>query len=220
MQNQVSADRGRCDDSTDSGLLAVARRRDPGAWARLVDQYSSLVYHRCRRAGLGSEDAADVLQSVMLKLAQHLPRFEKDGRPAAFRRWLATVTRTCIADLMRADGDQARAAGGTDALIRLNGLQSPAPCDTDNSTAGMVQSSIGELLELLEEVEETVESTTWDAFRLTVFEHHTSVEAGARLQMTPAAVRLAKARVLQRLRSRLASNNEISLSPAERSDLD
>jgi len=81
MRKEVSVGSRGFQDATDSSLLALAQQRHPDAWEQLVDQYSGLVYHWCRRSGLGPEDAADVLQSVMLKLAQHLPRFERDGRP-------------------------------------------------------------------------------------------------------------------------------------------
>jgi RNA polymerase sigma-70 factor (ECF subfamily) len=204
MRNQAAA---FCDseDATDSALLILAKQRNPSAWERIVDQYSALVYHWCRRSGLGPEDAADVLQSVMLKLAQYLPQFEKDGRPAAFRRWLSTVTRTCITDLVRAAQSQPHGLGGTDALLRLNTLESP--CETGSSIAAAAESKLTVLFDVLEEVEQSVEPTTWNAFRLTVFENLTSTEAALRLNMSPAAIRLAKARVLQRLRGRLESGD-------------
>jgi RNA polymerase sigma-70 factor (ECF subfamily) len=206
MRNQAAA---FCNprDATDSVLLVLAKERNPTAWEQIVDQYSALVYHWCRRSGLGPEDAADVLQSVMLKLAQHLPHFEKDGRPAAFRRWLSTITRTCIADLVRAAQSQPHGRGGTDALLRLNTLQSP--CETGSSIAAAAESKLTVLFDVLEQVQQSVEPSTWNAFQLTVFENLTSTEAAARLHMSPAAVRLAKARVLQQLRTRLENGAQL-----------
>jgi RNA polymerase sigma-70 factor (ECF subfamily) len=205
MGKQASAPSQIFEADTDSALLASAQQRQPNAWEQLVDQYSGLVYSWCRRSGLGPEDAADVLQSVMLKLAQHLPRFQKDGRPASFRRWLSTVTRTCITDLIRADRSRPCGLGGTDALLRLNSLQ--APRETGSNSAVSARSKVGELIDVLQAVEETVEPNTWNAFRLTMFENLTSAEAAAQLQMSPAAIRLAKARVLLQLRSRLTDGN-------------
>lgn len=189
------------DDSTRSDLLVGAQRHDRAAWEEIIDRYSPLVYHWCRRSGLSPEDSADVLQSVMLKLSQHLHRFQKDGQPAAFRRWLATVTRSCVRDLARANQDQAPGLGGTDVVVQLRQLQ--APIDADSSSGVKAGSRIGKLVAALAEIERSVEPTTWHAFRLMVFENLSSPEAAARLNMSNAAVRLAKARVLQRLRIRL-----------------
>lgn len=201
MQNGKAVYCHSADDSTSSALLAGAQRYDQAAWEEIVDRYSALVYHWCRRSGLCPEDSADVLQSVMLKLSQRLHRFQNDGQPAAFRRWLATVTRNCIRDLARANQDQVPGLGGTDAIVLLRQLQ--AASDVDDSSAVKARSRIGELAAVLAEVEQSVEPTTWNAFRLMVFENLSSPEAAAQLKISSAAVRLAKARVLQRLRIRL-----------------
>lgn len=184
--------------STGSGLLAAARRQDPEAWERLVDQYSALIYHWCKLDGLTQSDAADVMQTVMMKLSQHLGRFEKDGRKASFRRWLATVTRNCIRDYRRAQQGRPQALGGTDALSRLQRVPDSLPEETGSSVGQSDRSR--ELRRLMDEVQTRVKETTWQAFRLTELDGLTSPEAGQRLGMSAAAVRLAKARVLQHLR--------------------
>ena len=53
---------------------------------------------------------------------------------------------------------------------------------------------------LVDRLEETFEPSTWQAFWLTTFENLNSTEAAQVLNITPAAVRLAKARVMRRIR--------------------
>jgi RNA polymerase sigma-70 factor, ECF subfamily len=170
---------------------------EPDAWRELVDRYSWLVAIWCKSEGLAADDVPDVLQAVLTELARNLERFQKDGQTAAFRRWLRTITRCQVAEFRRAAAKQPRARGGTSAHERLMSLPM-------NDSSAEVDPRLEQLLErfwkLVERLEEVFEPSTWQAFWLTTFEHRTSVETAQVLGMSPAAVRLAKARVLRRIR--------------------
>lgn len=186
-------------DSTSSNLLSAARRMDPAAWQELLDRYSWLIFQWCRNARLRAEDAADVVQLVMEQAAASLPRFHKDGKKAAFRRWLRTITRRRIIDFRRADAHEAHAEGGSSAQRRLLAVATSEETGS-SSDNGAMQGLRIRFWQLLERVEDETEESTWQAFWLTTVEKLTSAEAGAVLGMTANAVRLAKGRVLQRLR--------------------
>src|SRR5437879_4069636 len=124
-------------DATSPSLLDRARQNAPGAWDRLVERYAPLVYHWCWRGNLGPEDAADVFQDVFRAVAEHLVDFRRDRPGDTFRGWLRTITRNKIRDHFRRLDGEARAAGGTDAQLRLHDLPAP-PADDDPSEAGVV----------------------------------------------------------------------------------
>ena len=85
------------DDVTD--LVLAAREGDEAAWSALVDRYARLVYAVAIRCRLSSTDAADVSQTVWLRLAENLGRLHEPSRVGA---WLVTTTkRECLA-LIRA----------------------------------------------------------------------------------------------------------------------
>lgn len=85
------------DDVTD--LVLAARDGDQDAWCALVERYSRLVYAVALRCRLSSTDAADVSQTVWLRLAENLGRLHEPARVGA---WLVTTTkRECLA-LIRA----------------------------------------------------------------------------------------------------------------------
>ena len=63
-----------------------------------------------------------------------------------------------------------------------------------------LQSLLERFWQLVDRLEDAFEPTTWQAFWLTTFENLNSIEAAGALNITPAAVRLAKARVLRRIR--------------------
>ena len=76
---------------TPVSLLERLRRPDEAeAWSRFVELYTPLLYLWTRRVGLQEQDAADLVQDVMLSLVKILPTFEYDPRKS-FRRWLRTM---------------------------------------------------------------------------------------------------------------------------------
>ena len=77
--------------STPPTLLARLRREnDPRAWDRFIDLYSPLLFEWARRNGVPVDDAADLVQNVLVLLIRQMPLFEK--RPGgSFRGWLFTV---------------------------------------------------------------------------------------------------------------------------------
>jgi RNA polymerase sigma factor (sigma-70 family) len=73
-----------------AALVRGAATDDEQCWASLVDRFSGLVWSIARSFTLGDADAADVSQTVWLRLAENLNRIEQPERVGA---WLATTTR-------------------------------------------------------------------------------------------------------------------------------
>lgn len=71
-------------------LVEAARDGDAHAWDELVQRYAGLVMAICRKMRLSESDAADVSQTVWLRLVEGLPKLRN---PAALPGWLATTTR-------------------------------------------------------------------------------------------------------------------------------
>ncbi|HZE65567.1 MAG TPA: sigma-70 family RNA polymerase sigma factor [Sporichthyaceae bacterium] len=71
-------------------LVAAAARGEQAAWDALVDRYAALVWAVTRAHRLDRPDAADVVQTVWLRLLEHLDRLRE---PAALAGWLRTTTR-------------------------------------------------------------------------------------------------------------------------------
>lgn len=82
-------------------LVRAAARGDQPSWDRLVERYAGLVWHIARAHRLSSPDAADVAQTVWLRLVESLPRLRD---PAAVGGWLATTTRNECLRVIRMSG--------------------------------------------------------------------------------------------------------------------
>ncbi len=85
-------------EATPAGrLVAAAGAGDEGAWADLVESFGPLVYGIARSFRLDAADAADVSQTVWLRLVEHLDRLRDPERVGA---WLAATTRNeCLRTL-------------------------------------------------------------------------------------------------------------------------
>jgi RNA polymerase sigma-70 factor (ECF subfamily) len=185
---------------TSASLLVRVQANDQAAWTRLVDLYAPLVYHWCRRAQLGTEDTADVFQEVFRAVATHIQDFRRDRKGDTFRGWLRTITQNKIRDHFRKLRDEPKAAGGTDANIRLNTAADPISLQDDASEQSIVHQV---LHRTLESIHGEFEERTWTAFWQVQIDGKTTGEVGVALGMTAAAVRKARLRVLARLRQEM-----------------
>ena len=79
-------------------LVAAATTGNEDAWAELVRRYTPLVLSVIRSYGMDRVDAADVNQTVWLRLVEHLDRIED---PADLGAWLAATTQRECHRLLR-----------------------------------------------------------------------------------------------------------------------
>jgi RNA polymerase sigma-70 factor (ECF subfamily) len=179
---------------TSQSLLDRARHHDEPSWQRLITLYGPLVEHWCRRGGARREDASDLAQEVFLAVSQGLERFERRG-PGSFRAWVRGITRHKLLDYNRRAERQAPAAGGSTALERLHEIPDPQPGSDED--ADEMSALYRRALNL---IRGEFEERTWQAFWLTAVEGREAPAAAAELGMSPVAVRIAKSRVLARLR--------------------
>ena len=179
---------------TSLSLLDRARHHDEPSWQRLVTLYGPLVEHWCRRGGARPEDAADLAQEVFLAVSQGLGRFERRG-PGSFRAWVRGITRHKLLDSYRRAEHRPAAAGGSTALERLLEVPDPQPGSGEDSDemSGLYRRAV-------DLIRGEFEERTWQAFWLTAVEGREAPAAAAELGMSPVAVRIAKSRVLARLR--------------------
>ena len=197
--------RSGAETSTSRSLLMQLKDGQPAAWERLTALYAPLVYHWCRTMRLAEQDMPDVFQQVFQSVASHIEAFRKDRPGDTFRNWLRAITRNKVRDHFRRTARQAQAAGGTDAQIYFAQLAAPAGGEeAEESGPHDEEGEVRQLLRgALELIRGQVHPQTWQAFWKVVVEGKTPEEAGEELAMRPGTVRVAKSRVLSRLRAEL-----------------
>ncbi len=72
-------------EAQSAALVAEVKINNPLAWQRLVRTYAPLIYAWCRRARLGPEDAADVMQDVFQAVWCGIGRFDGAQSGTTFR---------------------------------------------------------------------------------------------------------------------------------------
>jgi RNA polymerase sigma factor (sigma-70 family) len=82
-------------------LVAAAQAGDQPAWDELVERYAGLVWSVARAHRLGPADAADVSQTVWLRLVENLGRLRD---PEHLGGWLATTARNECLRVLRRSG--------------------------------------------------------------------------------------------------------------------
>jgi RNA polymerase sigma-70 factor, ECF subfamily len=175
-------------DSTSISLLEQLRKAPSEAdWERFVRQYTPLLSYWARRLGLQDQDAADLVQEVLIVMVRKLPGFRY--RPErSFRGWMRTI----LINKWR-DRRERRMAVALEA-----DLQSQAPGDSD--TLEEREHRLYILERALRLMVSAFEPATWQACWETVVAGRPAAQVAAELGISANAVYLAKSRVLERLR--------------------
>jgi RNA polymerase sigma-70 factor (ECF subfamily) len=197
----AKADGGSRNSMTSSSLLTRIKANDGGAWDRLVALYAPLVFHWCRHWHLQDHDAADVLQEVFQAIATHVSGFRREKEGDSFRGWLRTITRNKIRDHFRRLEREPTGAGGTEAQLWIAQLSAPPLTEEPSAGDGHAEHHLFHRALML--IRSEFEVRTWQAFWRTTVEGQATKDVAADLAMSPGAVRVAKCRVLQRLREEL-----------------
>ncbi len=190
----------RAATSTSRSLLARVHNNEEAAWDRLVALYTPLVWHWCRKLDLPRQEAADVFQEVFRAVAAHIRDFHRNRPGDTFRGWLRTITRNKVLDHFRAQNREPRAAGGSEARVWWSRF--PESKEMDRAQEGEERYDVL-FHSALTLIKSEFQERTWLAFWRVVVEGRTPQAAALELNMSPGAVRVAKCRVLHRLRLEL-----------------
>jgi RNA polymerase sigma-70 factor (ECF subfamily) len=164
-----------------------------------VDLYEPLITRSLRALGLQPVDAEDLTQETLATLAREMPNFHHNLRPGAFRRWLRGIVLNRLRTFRR--GRKPIPVAGDHSLEQtLDLLEDP---DSNLSRRWDEEHDQHVVRRLLELIEPEFEPATWQAFQMVVLENKTTRETAAALALSPNAVRIAKSRVLARLRQEI-----------------
>ena len=182
--------------ATSASLIERARERSPRAWEELVTLYAPSVLAWCRRGHLSESDAADVFQEVFRTVAAKIDSFRRERPGDTFRGWLRTITRNKVNDHYRRVSREPRGSGGSTIEKRFVHVPDEAPANEDDDDNPLFRRA-------LERIRGQFREHTWQAFWRTTVDERPAPEVANELGMSPGAVRVAKSRVLQRLREEL-----------------
>jgi RNA polymerase sigma-70 factor, ECF subfamily len=198
---ELNGSDARSSSATSRSLLARVKADEPDAWERLVGLYAPLVLHWCRGKGLQDPDVADIFQEVFRAVVANVGGFRREREGDTFRGWLRRITQNKLRDHFRRRERDVQGVGGSSARERFAQLPEPQPAEDnlapdDDGERALFSRAINLIRAEFEE-------RTWSAFWRTAVEGRAAKDVADDLAMSPGAVRVAKSRVIHRLREEL-----------------
>lgn len=181
-------------------LLRLCDPRDHEAWLEFVSLYEPVIYRVLRRTGLQDADALEMLQELFLAVNRNIGRWEHGGEHGSFRGWLRRVTRNLVVSWVRR-----RKRHVTTSPLDLDALRELPPVADGPETDEFDRELRRALFHLASErVRSEVRPQTWQAFWEVAVSGTSVAGASSKLGMTAGAVRVAKCRIIARLREVVA----------------
>lgn len=186
-----------------SGLSLALRlqREDSSAWFELVELYGPLVDSWATAAGLNKATRQDIAQEVFLLVHRSISQFDATLPKATFKGWLWRITRNVVLQHIRKINRQPRE--GSTAAGRLAEFADPWAGSSDDDPPSSIDETTALVRRAMRQIESRVDRVTWQAFFRTTINGERSTDVATDLGLSPAAVRKAKSRTLQRLRKQL-----------------
>ena len=187
-------------------LLRLRDAEDHEAWVEFVTLYEPVIYRLLRRHGLQDADARDVMQEMLLAVSRSIDRWDPAKDRGSFRGWLRRVARNLVVNWLKQPGRRMPAAGGSDMLLMLDMLPDAGQMDTVEFDRELRRALFRRAAQ---RVRGEVRPATWQAFWETAVGGTSPADAAAKLGMTVGAVRIARCRVVARLRAAVTELEKI-----------
>lgn len=179
---------------TRSSLIAGLKEFSAERWRNFVLVYSPLLKYWIQRKRVPPAAVDDVLQESLQSIVAGIEGFERDAARGRFRGWLRTIVERRVADHFRAKPTELLA--GPELLRSV-----PNPLQKDPEDIETEQQLFDEIrLRAMELVRQSTAERTWQMFWQSVVEQVPTAEVARQFGVSNAAVRVARQRVLQRLR--------------------
>jgi len=179
---------------TRSSLIAGLKEFSAERWRNFVLVYSPLLKYWIQRKRVHPNAVDDVLQESLQSIVAGIVGFERDAARGRFRGWLRTIVERRVADHFRTK--PAELLAGPELLRSV-----PNPLQKDPEDIETEQQLFDEMrLRAMELVRQSTAERTWQMFWQSVVEQVPTAEVARQFGVSNAAVRVARQRVLQRLR--------------------
>lgn len=173
--------------------------RDPShheAWGEFVAIYEPLIYRVARAKGLQHADAQDMTQEVFAAVGKAIDRFDPSSERGSFRAWLFQITRNLVINFITR-GKEPRGTGDTDMQMLF---QEQPSTDRASETLFSLEYQREVFRWAAQQVKTQFQEDSWRAFWQTGVEGESIEDVAQALGKSPGAVRIARCRVLTRLK--------------------
>lgn len=177
-------------------ILRLQDAEDVAAWDEFMEIYSPVIFRVAVRRGFQAADAQDIVQEVLLAVAQSVSQWLKHTNRGSFRAWLLRIARNSAFDLITARATRPLGIDGRDADQLLAGLQA----NSDLSSELDFEYECVVFQWAADQVRDSVAPHTWQAFWLTRIAGLSVDEAASKLNLRPGNIYFARSRVMARIK--------------------
>jgi RNA polymerase sigma factor (sigma-70 family) len=179
-------------------LLRLRDPQDHEAWVEFVSLYEPVAYRLMRRHGLQDADAREVMQELFMAVSRSIDRWDPAKERGSFRGWLRRVARNLVINWLKQRQRRAVATGDSDLQAMLDMLPAPSDAETVEFDEELRRALFQRAAE---QVRKEVQPATWQAFWETAVVGTSHADAAKKLGTSIGAIRVAKCRVLAKLRA-------------------
>ncbi|MEL7497769.1 MAG: RNA polymerase sigma factor [Planctomycetota bacterium] len=182
-------------ETRESLLLQIREPENREAWEEFVEIYRPVVFRMALAKGLQHVDALDLVQTVFISIAGSISKWEKRDGKTRFRNWLLRIAKNATLNaLTRRPPDQA-IGGDTVAYELVNHAAE------DSNEASQLDLEYGRQIYLraAEQVRNSVNESTWQAFELTAVQGISIASAASELGKSVGVIYAARSRVMKQL---------------------
>ena len=177
-------------------ILRLRNADDMAAWEEFAGLYGPVVFRVARRRGLQAADADNLVQEVLLAVAQSVSRWiDRDDR-GSFHAWLLRIAHNEAVDMLHQRATRALGQDGERGQQLLN----------DVSVRNDISSLIDREYEhelfrwAADRVRQVVSPSTWQAFWLTEVDGQTVQKAAESLRKSTGHIYVSRSRVMARIK--------------------
>ncbi len=177
-------------------ILRLRNADDLAAWDEFTGLYGPVVYRVARKRGLQAADAENLVQEVLLAVAQSVSRWiERDNR-GSFHAWLLRIAHNEVVDTLTRPSTRSLGQDGERGQKLLDAV----------SVHGDISSMIEHECErelfrwAADRVQQTVAPQTWQAFWLTEVNGQTVRQAAETIGTTSGQIYVNRSRVMARIK--------------------
>lgn len=176
-------------------ILRLQNADDLAAWDEFSELYGPVVFRVARARGFQVADAENLVQEVLLAVAQSITQWLNRDDRGSFRRWLHSLARNHAVNMLTQRATRSLGQDGVAAERAFNDLS--------------VASEISSLIDLeyerivfqwaADRVREEVAKHTWQAFWLTHVKGLSIKEAAQKLKTRPGNIYFGRSRVMAKI---------------------
>jgi RNA polymerase sigma-70 factor, ECF subfamily len=178
-------------------LFRLRDSQDHEAWVEFVEIYEPVIYRQLRKCGLQDADARELMQEFLIAVSRQIEHWELATERGSFRGWLRRVTRNLVINWMRHGQRRMIALGGPESQSLFDDIAAEHCPESIEFDTELRRSTFQRASET---VRQEQSPKTWQAFWSTAVDGKTPAIAAKELGMSVGAVRVAKCRVLARLK--------------------